>query len=104
MRMIMRTGLLLVVLTLATFGVVAADSHGISGTWVGDPGGALMTHELDLPADADVTINLDHWPCVTGDAITFEVWSDAGLLAMSHEASACTQSASFNTGEEAYSP
>jgi len=99
MRMIMKTGLLLVVVSIATLGVVAAQSAGISGTWVGDPGGALMTHELELPAATDATLTLDHWPCVTGQAIAFDLYTPSGMLASSSEASACTQSASFNTGE-----
>jgi len=93
----LKTGVLVLIAMLAASGVALAQG-AVTGTMVGDPGGAHMTWDLVLPAATDVTLTLDHWPCQTGDAITFSVWGADGPLAMSEEATACSQTAAFNTG------
>lgn len=93
------------VLGLAAAGMLAgtamaqmAAEGALSGTLVGDRGGAHMAWDVTLPANADVTIKLAHWPCNTGQSISFAVWGAASKLASSHQHDACTQSAMFNTG------
>jgi hypothetical protein len=109
MRSLLRSGLIVAMLVAALVATVAAQeaapaaeapmpSGSISGTMVGDRGGAYVTLEVALPADTDVTLKLEHWPCLTGGAVGVNVWTADGWLAQSEEADACTQEASFNTG------
>ncbi len=79
--------------------VAAPEQAALEGTIVGDRGGAIINYEVELPPDTDVTITLDHWPCMTGVAIGIKVWTPDGLIARSMEATPCTQEVSFNTGD-----
>lgn len=71
---------------------------GASGFFAGTPGGSFATWPVDLPAGKNVTLKLGHWPCNTGTAVGLNVWGASGRLAASHQADACTQTATFNTG------
>lgn len=77
----------------------AAATPDASGTLVGDTGGAYQTWNLSLPSNQDVTLTLTHWPCNTGGAIGLNVWGPSGKLAGSSASDACTEMASFNTGD-----
>ncbi len=103
MRSLMRSGFLAAVVLTAAVSLVAAQeaspAGALSGTFVGDRGGAYVVVEVDLPAATDVTITLEHWPCQTGRAIGINVWGPGGLLARSRERNACTQVARFNSGD-----
>jgi hypothetical protein len=99
MRVFIKAGLLVILAAVVMVGVAAAADGQVSGTMVGDHGGAHMTWDLNLPAATDVTITLAHWPCDIGDAVSFDVWSATDHLASSSQATSCTQEASFNTGD-----
>lgn len=100
MRTLLRAALLVLVLGVAVVsGVAAQEQPALEGTIVGDRGGAMMNYDVELPADTDITITIDHWPCMTGRAIGIKVWTPDGLLAQSTESSPCTQEVSFNSGE-----
>jgi len=75
-----------------------AAAAGISGTFVGSPGGTFATWTVDLPAGQDVTLKLAHWPCNTGNSVGINVWNASGQLATSHQHDACTEAAMFSTG------
>jgi hypothetical protein len=86
-------------LALSTTATAAAQGTGaLTGTLVGDSGGAYQTWNVTLPADTKVTLTLSHWPCQTGESVGLNVWGASGLLAHSWESDACTQKAWFNSG------
>jgi hypothetical protein len=72
---------------------------GVSGTFVGSPGGTWSTWMVDLPSGKDVTLKLAYWPCNSGGAVGFDVWGATAHLASSSQADACTQHAMFATGD-----
>jgi hypothetical protein len=65
---------------------------------VGDTGGAYQTWTTNAPANTDVTITVNHWPCNTGSSVGVNVWGPTGKLASSWAKDACTQEAKYNTG------
>lgn len=96
-----RAGVLGLVLAGSLAGTTLAQmaaEGSVSGTLVGDRGGAHVTWDVTLPASTDVTLKLAHWPCNTGQSISFAVWGAASKIAGSRQHDACTQSAMFNTG------
>jgi len=95
----LRFGVMLVALGLALVAAGPAFAQATSGTTYGNSGGAYNTWNMDLPADTDVTLSLQHWPCLTGTSVGINVWGADGLLATSTEKDACTQEATFNTGD-----
>jgi len=105
MRNVMRAGALAAIVVLAlstavlaqTADPVAVPTSTVSGTMVGDGGGAYQIWNVTLPAGTDVTFSLNYWPCNAGDAIGIEAWDASGLLGWSSEADACTQEVSWNT-------
>lgn len=78
---------------------MATKTVEVSGTMVGNTGGAFQSWNVDLPKNTAVSLNLAHWPCNTGDAVGFEVWTAAGLAGRSHEKDACNQALAWNTGD-----
>lgn len=101
MRRLMRVGVLVLVASLVvSMTALAAETEAkseVSGTMVGDVGGAFQTWNVTLPKDTDVTLTLNHWPCNTGDAIGLEVWGPAGLMGQSMQKDACTQELAWKT-------
>jgi hypothetical protein len=71
----------------------------VSGTMVGNTGGAYETWNVNLPKNTDVSLSLVHWPCNTGGAVGLEVYTAAGQVAASHEQDACTQAVAWNSGD-----
>jgi hypothetical protein len=102
MRILMRAGALVLAASLVvSMTAMAAETPAkseVSGTMVGDVGGAYQTWNVTLPKSTDVTLTLNHWPCNTGDAIGIEVWGPSGNLGMSEQKDACTQELAWNTG------
>jgi hypothetical protein len=75
----------------------AAHSE-VSGTMVGNTGGAFESWNVTLPANTDVSLTLMHWPCDTGNAVGLEVWTASGMAGRSSQKDACTQSLAWNSG------
>lgn len=84
--------------TATTSSDTMGSPAGVSGTFVGSPGGTWSTWTVDLPSGKDVTLKLAHWPCNSGGAVGFDVWGATEQLASSSQADACTQHAMFATG------
>lgn len=101
MRNVIRVGFIVAVSVLLISGTALAQfdtPSELSGTMVGDRGGAYQVWNVELPASSDVTLTLSHWPCNTGNAIGVEVWGANGLIGRSRQQDACSQTVSFNTG------
>jgi hypothetical protein len=102
MRKLMRASAIVAAATVLLGGTALAQfqapESSVSGTMVGNTGGAFQTWNVNAPKDTDVTLTLNHWPCNTGDAVGLEAWGKSGMLGMSSAADACTQVLTFNTG------
>ena len=79
------------------YAAAAPGMSAVSGTVVGDAGGAVVEWAVDLPPTTNVTLALGHYPCNTDRAVYIEVYGPEGKLATSQEDDACTENAAFNT-------